>query len=229
MASQAGTAPQTGGQNKKTPGKAPGKKYAGLSRNEWFIVGGVFAAALGYVLWKRHQAAAAAASSATTNAGSNECTDANGNPVDCGEETAEELAALQNQLDQLQGSGSGSSGGGGSYWGGGTGTTTGTGTGTGTPTSPTTPVTPTAPANPTSPAYPMNQTGTVHSATTGGTGKVDTTDGGFTWHYDGVPAAKGAPLNQTGTVTSATTGRQGAVKSGDAGKTWTYVGVPSSG
>jgi hypothetical protein len=98
-------------------GKAPGKKYGGLSRNQWFIVGGVFAAALGYILWKRHQASAAAASTSggTTNQGSNECTDANGNPVDCNEAFAQELAGLQNAMDQLgaQSGGGGSSGGGG--------------------------------------------------------------------------------------------------------------------
>lgn len=100
----------------RPPGsKAPGKKYAGLTRNQWFIVGGVFAAALGYILWKRHQAstAAAAGSTGATNAGSNECTDANGNPVDCNEQFAQELADMANALDQLQaqsGSGAGGTG-----------------------------------------------------------------------------------------------------------------------
>ena len=105
--------------------RTPGKKYGGLSRNQWFIVGGVFAAALGYILWKRHQASAAAASTSggTTNQGSNECTDANGNPVDCNEAFAQELAGLQNAMDQLgaQSGGGGSSGGGG--WAGSPGTT----------------------------------------------------------------------------------------------------------
>lgn len=110
--------------------RAPGKKYAGLTRNQWFIVGGVFVAALGYILWKRHQAAAAASSTAPTNQGSNECTDANGNPVDCNEAFAQELAALQNQLDQN----GAASGAGGSTGGGGWGSSTGTGTGTGTTT-----------------------------------------------------------------------------------------------
>jgi hypothetical protein len=104
------------------PPKAPGKTYAGLTRNQWFIVGGVFVAALGYILWRRHQASAAAASgTAPTNQGSNECTDANGNPVDCNELFAQELAALQNSLDQLGAqSGGGSSGGGGTAGGNGT-------------------------------------------------------------------------------------------------------------
>lgn len=116
----------------RPPGaKAPGKKYAGLTRNQWFIVGGVFVAALAYILWKRHQASAAAASStAPTNQGSNACTDANGNPVDCNELFAQELAALQNSVDQLgaaSGSGGSTSGGGGST----TGTSDGSsGTGT---------------------------------------------------------------------------------------------------
>ena len=93
--------------------KAPGKKYAGLTRNQWFIVGGVFVAALGYILWKRHQASQAAGQQSATNVGSNECTDQNGNPVDCNELFASELAALQNSLDQLgaaSGSGAGGSG-----------------------------------------------------------------------------------------------------------------------
>jgi hypothetical protein len=98
------------------PGKGQGKKYAGLTRNQWLIGGGVFIAAIVFILWRRAQAAKTAASgSGTTSAGSNECTDANGNPVDCGELTAQELAALQNQLDQLQSQGyGGASGGGGS-------------------------------------------------------------------------------------------------------------------
>ena len=100
------------------PAKGAGKKYAGLTRNQWLIAGGVFVAALGYILWKRHQASTAAASTgstAATNQGSNECTDANGNPVDCNEAFAAELAAMQNALDQLganSGAGGGSSGGG---------------------------------------------------------------------------------------------------------------------
>ena len=110
--------------------KAPGKKYAGLTRNQWFIVGGVFVGALAYILWKRHQASTAAAASTTapTNQGSNACTDANGNPVDCNELFAQELAALQNSVDQLGAQSGG--GGGGTYGGGGstTGTTGTTGT-----------------------------------------------------------------------------------------------------
>jgi hypothetical protein len=128
------------------PPGAGGKKYGGLSRNQWFIVGGVFFGALGYLWWRRRQAAAAGNATQTpTSAGSNECTDANGNPVDCGELTAQELAAIQNQLDQLQGqaggSGGGSSGGGYSIpdMSGATGAATGTSTTTanpaGTPTS----------------------------------------------------------------------------------------------
>ena len=125
------------------PGGAPpgkgGKKYAGLTRNQWIITGGVFIAVLAYLLWKRHQASAAAASQTPTSAGSNECTDANGNPVDCGELTAQELAAIQNQLDELAGQAGGGGSGGGSSGGGttdsGTGTTTTTSPAPGTPTS----------------------------------------------------------------------------------------------
>jgi hypothetical protein len=126
----------------RPPGKPPGKTYAGLSRNQWFIVGGVFVAVLAYLWWRNRQAAQAAAAGQTpTSAGSNECTDANGNPVDCGELTAQELATLQNQLDQLQqqGIGGGGSAGGvtgnGSTTDGSTGTTTTTTNAPGTPTS----------------------------------------------------------------------------------------------
>jgi hypothetical protein len=113
--------------------KAPGKKYAGLTRNQWFIVGGVFAAALGYILWKRHEANAAAATSGTaaTNQGSDECTDSNGNPVDCDQEFAGELAGLQNALDQAQAQGGGSAGGTGVTGTVGSTTPTGTDSGTG--------------------------------------------------------------------------------------------------
>jgi Fibronectin type III domain len=102
-------------ETRPAPGGKGGKKYAGLTRTQWYITGGVFAAVLGYLLWKRHQAAAAAAAGAATggaaNQGSNECTDANGNPVDCNQAFASELAGLQNSLDQL-GAASGAGGGG---------------------------------------------------------------------------------------------------------------------
>lgn len=112
----------------RPPPGAGGKKYAGLSKTQWYITGGVFVAVLGYLLWKRHQASAAAGSTAPTNQGSNECTDANGNPVDCNEQFAQELAALQNSVDQALGQQGGTGGGSaGGYGGGGT---TGTGTGT---------------------------------------------------------------------------------------------------
>lgn len=126
------------------PKPGEGKKYLGLTRQQLLIVGGVFVVALGY-LWWRNKQASAASSQTPTSAGSNECTDANGNPVDCGELTAQELAAIQNQLDQLQGQAGGSSGGssGGGYsipdMSGATGAATGTSTTTanpaGTPTS----------------------------------------------------------------------------------------------
>jgi hypothetical protein len=125
----------------RPPGsKAPGKKYAGLTRTQWLITGGVFVAALAFIWWRRRQAASAAAAQTPTSAGSNECTDANGNPVDCGELTAQELAAIQNQLDQLAsqagGGGSGGAGsGGGGTTDGSTGTTTATAAAPGTPTS----------------------------------------------------------------------------------------------
>jgi Fibronectin type III domain len=140
--------------------KAPGKKYAGLTRNQWIITGAVFAAALAYILWKRHQASTAAASTASTgatNSGSDECTDANGNPVDCDEEFAQELAALQNQLDTNQAGASG----GGSGDTGTVGTTTGTGT-TGTTGTTTT----TGTATGTAPGTPTSTGGTTSTGTT---------------------------------------------------------------
>src|SRR5215472_3004219 len=96
-----------------------GKKYAGLTRNQWLITGGVFVAVLAYFVWKRRQASQAA-STAATNQGSNECTDAQGNPVDCNQAFASELAALQNELDQLGQGGALGGGAGGSGAGGGT-------------------------------------------------------------------------------------------------------------
>lgn len=114
------------------PPRAPGKTYAGLTRNQWLITGGVFVAVLGYIIWKRRQAGSAAATTAPTNQGSNACTDANGNPVDCNEQFAQELAAMQNALDQLgAGSGAGGSTGGGGFGTTGTsGATNGTASGT---------------------------------------------------------------------------------------------------
>jgi len=104
------------------PKPGQGKKYAGLTRNQWLITGGVFVAVLAYFVWKRRQASQAS-STAATNQGSNECTDSSGNPVDCNEAFASELAALQNELDQLgQGGALGGGGSGGSGAGGGTGT-----------------------------------------------------------------------------------------------------------
>ena len=126
-----------------------GKTYLGLTRQQLYIVGGVFVVVLGYLLWRRHQAAAAAGSQAPASAGSNECTDANGNPVDCGELTAQELAALQNQLDQLQANGSSGSGGG--YGTNGSGSVTGS-------------TTPTDTTNP-SPNTPTTSTGGTSTTT----------------------------------------------------------------
>lgn len=121
--------------------KAPGKKYAGLTRNQWLITGGVFVAVLAYFLWKRRQSAAAASQQSAANVGSNECTDANGNPVDCNQQFAQELADIANALDQLQAQ-QGSGGGGGTGVTGTVGTGTDTGTGATATTQPsTTPVT----------------------------------------------------------------------------------------
>lgn len=125
------------------PAKGSGKTYGGLTRNQWAIAGGVFAVALGIILWRRHQAAKAAAAAGTPNAGNGECTDGSGNIINCADSaTASELSQLQDELDTLGAGGSGS-GGGGSYWQGSdsgspsqtsTGTNSGTTTGTGTTT-----------------------------------------------------------------------------------------------
>lgn len=87
-----------------------GKKYAGLTRNQWLIGGGVFVAALVFIVWRRKKTNGAATASTATSTGSNECTDSNGNPVDCSELEAQELAALQNSLDQLGANSAGSGG-----------------------------------------------------------------------------------------------------------------------
>lgn len=89
--------------------KAPGKKYAGLSRNQWLITGGVFAAALAYILWRRHQAAKTATTATSTSAST---------------ATSTALQAIEEELAQLQNQGYGS---GGASGGGGTSGSTGTG------------------------------------------------------------------------------------------------------
>jgi hypothetical protein len=73
-----------------TPAKAPGRKYAGLTRNQWFIVGGVFAAALGYILWRRHEAAKTAGTATSTSTSTS---------------TAATLAALEEELQALENQG----------------------------------------------------------------------------------------------------------------------------
>lgn len=73
-----------------------GKTYAGLTRNQWLIVGGVFAAALGYILWRRHEAAKAATGTTTSTSTSTS--------------TAAQLAALESELGQLEQQGVGSGG-----------------------------------------------------------------------------------------------------------------------
>lgn len=95
--------------------KPKGKSYGGLTRNQWLIAGGVFAASLGLILWRRHQAAKAAAANPAAATGANgECTDGSGNIINCADSaTAQELSALQNELDTL---GAGGSGGGGGFY-----------------------------------------------------------------------------------------------------------------
>ena len=182
--------------------------------------------AAAYLIYKSRKASSSASNSSTTgsSASSGGCTDASGNPVDCGSTAAvsdvgtgqwEELytqdQAILNQLANVEATIAGLQGSG----------TTPSGAPTGTST-------PTSPVSPTGPEYPLTQTGTVYSNTTQRTGKVDTTDGGKTWVYDGVTAAKNEPQQQTGTVTSITTGLTGKVTSSNGGQTWIYAGVPSS-
>lgn len=80
--------------------KPKGKTYGGLTRNQWLIFGGVFAVAVGYLLWRRYEAAKAATSASTTTSTSTA--------------TAATLAALEDELAQLQnqGYGAGAAGGG---------------------------------------------------------------------------------------------------------------------
>ena len=107
--SSAGTATAAPG------GRAAGRKYAGLTRNQWIGVAVVFAAAIGYILYRRSQAGAAAGTAAAGTTGS-ECTDASGNSVPCDQaDLSGELSALQTELETLmasQGAGGGSGGGG---------------------------------------------------------------------------------------------------------------------
>jgi hypothetical protein len=119
------------------PKKPPGKKTAGLTRNQWIVVGGVFAAALGYILWRRHEASKTASATTSTSASTSTSTAT--------------LAAIEEELAELANQ-QGGGGGGFSSGGGGTTVSTSTGTGgvatsttTGTKTSTTT-GTPTAPA-----------------------------------------------------------------------------------
>lgn len=116
--------------------KPPGKKYAGLSRNQWIGVGVVFAVVVGVIIWRRHEANAAASSSTTagTSSSSDECTDANGNNVPCDDsDLSGELSALQTEIETLmaQEGQSGAAGGGT------TGTTSSGTTSSGTTSSPT--------------------------------------------------------------------------------------------
>ena len=214
------SAPEAGGKG----GNLLTRKLAGVP--VWVWGGAVITVlAAGYLIYRSRKASAASSSTTAAAASGSGCTDASGNPVDCGSTAAvsdvgtgqwealytqdqgieSTLTDIEALLNANQGSGTTPSGG-------------TTGTSTPTPTSPT----------PTGPAYPLTQTGTVFSATTKRTGKVDTTDGGKTWTYDGVTAAKNEPQNQTGTVTSTTTGLTGKVTSGNGGQTWIYAGVPSS-
>ena len=119
------------------PPKAPGKKYAGLTRTQWIIGGVAFAAALGYLLWRRHQAASAAAASTAAGTSTSDCTDASGNSIPCSDQAggAGDLSSLEDELDTLL-AGEGAAGGGSGAGTTTAGTTGTTGTTTGTSASP---------------------------------------------------------------------------------------------
>lgn len=70
------------------------------------------------------------------------------------------------------------------------------------------------------PSYSADQTGVVHSCTTNRSGQVYTTDGGYTWYFDG----SGGPGTQyqTGVVYSRTTGLHANVVTEDGGLDWIY-------
>jgi len=79
--------------------KAPAKKYAGLTRNQWLIVGALAVGALVYIVWKKRSQSSAAAPASST---ASECTDANGNSVPCDQsDYSGQLSALQTELESL--------------------------------------------------------------------------------------------------------------------------------
>jgi len=135
-----------------SPPKAPGKKYGPLTRNQWFLVGGVFIAVTAYLIWKRKQNAAASSTSAnqataatTADTG---CTDPSGNPIPC--EDAELLSQLETELQTAMAAENSSGAGGGSAGTGavGTGAAAGSAGTTGTTTTTTGTATGTAPSTP---------------------------------------------------------------------------------
>lgn len=72
------------------------------------------------------------------------------------------------------------------------------------------------------PRPPQDQTGTVHSVTTGQSASVSTTDGGQIWLYRG--STPGPRKYQSGTVTSDTTHETAIVVTDDGGLHWYYAG-----
>lgn len=72
--------------------------------------------------------------------------------------------------------------------------------------------------------FPNNQTGQVHSVTTGQSAQVSTNNAGQTWNYIGVKSSSKEPMSQTGTVKSLTTGLTAKVTTSDAGLHWKYAG-----
>jgi hypothetical protein len=66
----------------------------------------------------------------------------------------------------------------------------------------------------------QNQIGRVHSCTTNGEAIVTSSNGGFTWVFDGV--GMGSPLDQIGVVHSDTTGGNANVNTTSGGLYWYY-------
>jgi hypothetical protein len=66
---------------------------------------------------------------------------------------------------------------------------------------------------------PQYQTGAVHSCTTNGQAAVTTTDGGYTWYYNG---NSGSPQMQYGVVHSFTTNGNADVLTFNGGVSWEF-------
>jgi hypothetical protein len=171
MSMAASTAPTATAKPK--PAAGGGKKYGPLTRTQWIIAGSVVAATIGYIFWKRYQAAKSASAASSSGTSSGDCTDDNGNSIPCGSGDSD-LSSLEDELDTLL-SGEAAAGAGGSS-GGTTGTTTGT-TGTGTST---------------------GTTGTTGTTTSTGTTTTSTGSSSASWSYPAPTGLKASSISKTG-------------------------------